>query len=75
MDFPLQYCSNKNINGNDELDIRTNIIKNERKNVHQNKQQLNNGGRVILVFPGIIGQDLAKKTQLLQLSLTTFLTD
>ena len=45
------------------------------KNVHQNKQQLNNGGSVILVFPGIIGQDLAKKTQLLQLSLTTFLTD
>ena len=75
MDFPLQYCGNKNINGNDELDIRTNIIKNERKNVDQNKQQLNNGGRVILFFPGIIGQDLAKKTQLFQLSLTTFLTD
>ena len=75
MDFPLRYCSNKNINGNDELDIRTNIIKNERKKVHQNKQQLNNGGRVILVFPGTIGQDLAKKTQLFQLSLTTFLTD
>ena len=75
MDFPLQYCSNENINGNDELDIRTNIIKNERKNVDQNKQQLNNGGRVILFFPGSIGQDLAKKTQLLHLSLTTFLTD
>ena len=75
MDFPPQYCSNKNINGNDELDIRINIIENERKNVHQNKQQLNNGGSVILVLPGIIGQDLAKKTQLLQLSLTTFLTD
>ena len=57
MDFPLQYCSNKNINGNDELDIRTNIIKNERKNVDQNKQQLNNGGRVILLCTAGSGKE------------------